>query len=83
MRSQNAIRQVERLTANLYDIAREQAAKRGRRNIKVTVLLDGRNIEMARKQNWEVIYAGKYGTFYMDLVNFFFGRSVNPFGGTG
>ncbi|VVT56351.1 uncharacterized protein SAPINGB_P004995 [Magnusiomyces paraingens] len=60
LRSQNTIRAVERLTAAFYDLARQQINQMGKRDIRVTVLLDGRNLELNRKQSWEVIIAGKY-----------------------
>lgn len=65
LKSQNTIREVELLTATFYDLARSEILALGnKRNIRVTVLLDGRNIELSRKQYWEVIMAGKYGMLY-------------------
>lgn len=63
LRSQNTIRAVERLTAAFYDLTRQQIIQMDKKNIRVTVLLDGNTLELTRKQTWEVIITGKYGKF--------------------
>lgn len=67
MRNQNTVRAVEKITATMYDLTRAKAAELGRKNINVTVLLDGQSIETSRKQTWEVVVVGKYGTYTVFL----------------
>lgn len=61
MKCQNNIQAVQRVVSSFYELARIEATKANRTKVRVRVLLDGQNIELGRKQNWEVITAGKYG----------------------
>lgn len=61
MKCQNNIRSVQRVVSSFYELARTEAKKTNRAKVRVRVLLDGQNLEVSRKQNWEVINAGKFG----------------------
>lgn len=71
MHYQNTVGAVERIITDLYGLARSRATKLVRKNISVTVLLDGPNIDVSRKQSWEVVVVGKYGEL-KQLNQFFF-----------
>lgn len=72
MKSSGSLFAIERITAGFYAIAHKENESLRRRNITITVLLDGRNIELSRKQSWEVIVAGKYGMFYLIFLSYYF-----------
>lgn len=59
MKCPNHISAVQTVVSGFYNIARAQARELRRTSIRVRVLLDGQNVELARRQNWEVITAGK------------------------
>lgn len=67
LKFQNTIKAVQKLVAAFYEIARVEGAKIGREGVSVNVLLDGQNLEMGRKQYWEVISAGKYGERFAEF----------------
>lgn len=59
MKCPNHLKTVQAVVSGIYNIAREQAIVLNRTSIRVRVLLDGQNVELARRQNWEVLTAGK------------------------
>lgn len=61
MRNQTTLQDVQTVTAAFYNLARQQAHELRREGIRVTVLIDGEDFESGRRQNWEVVAAGKYG----------------------
>lgn len=58
MNTPGTLRQLEKIVSDLYAIARRQAEINSRQKVRVTVLLDGHDIEYGRPQKWEVIAAG-------------------------
>jgi pantetheine-phosphate adenylyltransferase len=68
MKCPNHISAVQTVVSGFYNIARAQALELHRTSIRVRVLLDGQNVELARHQNWEVVTAGK---FEEDLITEF------------
>lgn len=68
MKCENNIRAVQKVVSSFYDVATVEAAKINRTKVRVCVLLDGQNLELGRKQNWEVITAGKYGMLTMFCI---------------
>lgn len=65
LKFESVIKSVQKVVGAFYELARVEAAKVGREKVNVRVLLDGQNLEMGRKQYWEVITIGKYGTSLM------------------
>lgn len=63
MKFQNSVKAVQTVVSTFYELARSEAQKINRTQVKIRVLLDGQNPELGRKQYWEVITAGKNGRF--------------------
>lgn len=63
MKFQNSVKAVQIVVSTFYELARAEALKINRTQVKIRVLLDGQNPELGRKQYWEVITAGKNGKF--------------------
>lgn len=66
MKTPSTLRQLEQIVGKLYEMARHEAFHVGRERVRVTVLLDGRDIDTARNQAWEVVFAGVHE---MELTN--------------